>query len=322
LAASLALFAVALLGKESGFAALALVPLVVLLARGACDWRRHVRTVVVLTVPFGLVWIALFAARWLVLGSLGGYVNAPVGRFDLHATLNLLTAFTRYLLWAFTGLLAADSRGWLVIAALLFLSVPALAWYFPLRARSLVWFGCAWTLLFVVFFVVVRTLSGAWLLYYPLIGVAFVLAGMLDGARAAWQGRRPVAWLAAAVGALFSASVLVASPLVIAYPEWRIVGDTSQRYVSAVVQCLADAPDGTHVLLDRPPGFLDFANQRNDLLTPVLVTDYTVASALQVAYPERAFRIDDTGFGDVRYPTEIAVTCDGSGNERVVRARY
>jgi hypothetical protein len=323
LVGSLVLFAIALLGKESGFAAAPLVPLVVVLSCPWRGWLAGIGRAIGLSIPYALVWVALFETRWLVLGSLGGYVDAPVGRLDVHANLGLLASLTRYWLWAFTPLAPADSRVWPLLAALALVAVPLLALAFPRRTRNLVWFGVFWTALFAGFFLGVRTLSGAWLLYYPLMGVAFVLTGLLDGARAAWSVRPLVGAASAALSALFVAGAAIASPLVTQYPEWQMVGQTVQGYLDAAVGCVGDAPDGTRVFLDRPPGFLDYPGMNNDLLVPVLVTDYTLGSALEVTYPDRRFRIDDNGFGDVFGPPgTVQVTCGTDANGRVVHAAY
>ena len=92
----------------------------------------------------------------------------------------------------------------------------------------------------------------------------------------------------------------------------------SSRYLNGVVACLGDAPSGTHVVLDRPPGFYN-AGASNDLL----VADYTVASALEVAYPDRRFTIESDTFADVTgSPDAVRVTCSAEGATRTVHATY
>lgn len=97
LAAALVLMTLAVLSKESAYAFAPLAWLLVA-AKERPNWRA-VRAL----VPFLLVEAGLFAYRWVVLGGLGGYVNAESGR-PMYLSIDLVRA-AKVLLWRMWAIL-------------------------------------------------------------------------------------------------------------------------------------------------------------------------------------------------------------------------
>lgn len=116
-----------------------------------------------------------------------------------------------------------------VLAALAFLA--SRAW----RAGGLAGFGAAWcavTLLPVSHLIPYRELLAEHYLYVPMIGVACVVAGGLDGVAAHWPGRRRLAF--AAVGVLVVAAT---ARTIVRNRDWRDTLTLWSATVAAVPDC-------------------------------------------------------------------------------------
>lgn len=331
--ASLVLLAAALLSKESAFAACLLIPLVLYGAgRPRPPAARKPVADARLLIPYMLLAAVGFGLRYAILGRLGGYEGTSLTHMEPSVYRGILAAYSRFLLWPLGELFPASGTGWVAMAAGILVGLLAAAWLLPRRFGLPLAIGCCWILDFGVFHAAVKTLSGAWLAYFPLVGIALVAASSVDAVLATvrWPGRvRPSAmaaagWLVMAGSlAAYSVATVRSSALFTPYDEWSVAGAVTARYIAAVTGCLHDAPSGTTVTLLNVPGALVGIGRDTDLLAPTLVAGYTVSSALDVAYPESHFQVTAASYGAM--PPDVSaltVSCSGQGAARQVSATY
>jgi hypothetical protein len=214
---------------------------------------------------------------------------------------------------------------WVALLALAGGLVLALGAALPGRYARALAVGCWWVIVFAVFHAAVKTLSGAWLLYFPLVGTALIAGAVVDGVRVVWAHPRPATALAgaslAAVVALWTLAVLRASPLFEHYDDWQVAGGISTRYLDASIGCMQDAATGATLTLVDVPSALDRPGSQTDLLAPTLVSDYTVQADLALAYPDRGYTVRSTS--SIVVPSaDLSLQCNGPPTARdLVTAR-
>jgi len=314
--AALVLFGIALFSKESAFAALLIVPAVAYvgcrLAR--CADRDCLAASVRALVPYALLVGLALVVRFVVLGTLGGYAGVPIATPDAGAYRAALASFARFLLWPIGQPWPVGNVAWVALLALALGLVLALGTALPGRYARALAVGCWWITVFAVFHAAVKTLSGAWLLYFPLVGTALIAGAVVDGVCAVWANPRPAAALAGVgltgVVAVWTVAVLRTSPLFEHYDDWQVAGGISSRYLDASVGCMQDATTGATLTLVDAPSALDRPGSQTDLLAPTLVSDDTVQADLSLAYPDRGYTVHSTS--SIVVPSaDLSLRCDG-----------
>jgi hypothetical protein len=348
-AVPLALFGVALLSKESAFAALLLVPAVAaapMMARGLRPLGgaepppppfnppadRGVSPFLAAAArflgPYALLVVLALGLRLAVLGTLGGYKGVPIASLDPSAYRAVLAGYTRFLLWPVHDLFPTGSSAWAWLLAALLIGLLGLSARLGGRAGVVLALGCAWVATFALFHAAVKTFTGAWLAYFPLVGLSLIAAGLADVALAlrpavgARPGRFVPSVLLAGMLGLWGVLVVRDSPLVVRYDAWRAAGAITDQYLAAARDCMRDAPDGATLSLANLPGALDAPGSATDLLAPTLVGSHTVESALRLAYPERRFAVVQTSSDVVSAGTDrLNLACAGPPSARTLTAR-
>jgi len=332
---SLLLYGIALLSKESAFAALLLVPAVLACVGVAGGLGTPPARVALVrrVIPYGVLTVVVFALRFAVLGSLGGYRGTSIATLDTSAYRAVVTGFARFLLWPVGELFPRGSTAWAALLAVVLLALTAASSAMPTRPGSVVRVGCLWIAVFAVFYTVVKTLSGAWLAYFPLVGLALIAAGVVQALPSAiraldsgdppgvrlWRGGAPL--FVAAGLALFSLATLRSSPLMEAYPEWDAAHAITARYLAAAVECARSEPDLTVLTLTNVPNLLDYPDRASDLLAPTLVSDNTVQAALDAFLPSRSVAVVAESYGTVLWSAEpLRLSCSGAGAGRRLAA--
>jgi hypothetical protein len=176
--------------------------------------------------------------------------------------------------------------------------------------------GCAWLIDFALFYALLQTFTGAWYLYYALIGAAMVVAASLEWSLLALAARISGArrLVAAAVLGSVLASLIVtvgSSTLLRPYPVWAVDGDLQARYLAAVAECAQHAPDGSVLTFEQVPDYLEYADTlQTDLLVPTLVYEHTLTADLRLLQPDRHYTLVVDSYTHVRSPGEhLAVAC-------------
>jgi hypothetical protein len=309
-----ALLVIALLSKESAFAALAMLPMLVAASRvGRGEpvfpalWAA-IRA----SLPFLVVAAAAFAVRWLVLGGLGGgsdSSNLAFVDFDKYG--QIVGAFTRDLLWPFAWIASSTREIWQRIAAAMLVGLAMSLPFLPRRPAMVAAAGVLWTVGFGLFCMVLKIGTIAWLAYFSLVGVALLSGGVLEGSiarlRAPWRGFRGADVLARAVSfvllaglAFLNVAFLRTSALVADYDQWRIAGEVTRRYTEALNACLTASPQARLATVRDLPSSLDDGRVETSLLGVTLLEDWTLDSALRIAFPDRRVDVHVASWGTVR----------------------
>jgi hypothetical protein len=337
----LVLFAAALLSKEMAFGAAPLVPLVMLGAWQTAPTHRgrhDLPQLGGLLGGFAALGLAVFGLRYAVLGALGGYAGTSLLHLDTDAYRHVLVTYAQFLFWPLHAIFPPGSAAWLVGSGVVLLVVLGASLAMPRRLGLLVAFGCAWVVDLALFYTLLKTFTGAWYLYYGLVGAALTLGASLewsapllartscDGAAALTSRRtRGTVGLAALVlvaGLGFTLASLGTSSLLRPYPLWAIDGAASAKYLGAVTDCARGAPDGAELTFEHVPDYLEDADaDQTDLLVPTLVYEHTLASTLRLALPDRHDTVVVISYNHLRSPGDhLAVQCQPTPRGRQISA--
>lgn len=298
LVGSILLFAVALLSKESAFAALAMLPMLLLCfgLSGGLPAREAVRRLGVV-LPYVLVGAVVFAIRLVVLRGLGGPGDtASILNVDSHKYAQTIGAFTRVLLWQFAGLAPSTREVWPRLAGLLVIGLAATLPWLPRRHAVLCAAGGLWIAGYAVFSMVLKIETVGWLAYFSLFGVALLFAAGLEGAverlrnglpgagRRSAVARSAAALLIAGLGS-YALSGVPASAVLHNYYQWQLAGDVTDRYMQALGECIGTDPRVQAVDLSDVPSSLDDGQPETGLMGVTLLQDWTITAALRLVYP-------------------------------------
>jgi hypothetical protein len=261
-------------------------------------------------LPLGVIALA-FAIRWSVVGGLGGSAGqASPLLIDIDRYRQTLGALTRDLAWAFAWVAPSTRELWSTLGGVVvvgaFVSVPLL----PRPQAAAAMAGVVWVLGFGLFCAVFRVATISWLAYFPLVGVALIIAAVVDGSTTLLRGasmhwfRRSVAGALAVTISAFCVASLAASPLVREYDQWAIAGEVTRIYTSELAACVASNPRATQVQLVQVPGDFDDGRFENGMLGVTLLEHYTVESALGLAFPDRQFGVTIASWETLRGPAK------------------
>jgi len=311
-------FAAALLCKESAFAAVPLLPLVVVARTGHWRIQRHAT----LLTPHFVVAASVFAVRYAVLGSLGGHSGSTFGTgLDWGGYELTVGRYLQFLTWPLDVLLPTTYRGaagltlavGLLLAAAL-VSLPSrLRWVFVLGVGWVVWFGA--------FFTALLHLSGAWYMYYPLGGVALAVGALIDGcaSRVATRQLRavPLALASAAVMA-YAGAALPASPLVRDYQAWHTAGAVTRRVLVDAAACIQRlAPGETITFWNLPRDYLD-GTRETEFLAVTMLEDFSMEAYVQLLRPGEVHPIFVGSSVRLAGPVpDLDVRCERPGSDRL-----
>lgn len=313
LVGSVVLIAIALLSKESAFAALLMLPMLYLssiLGRGEGPRQALRRTT--LLIPFVVLAVGVFGVRMLILRGLGGAADdSDLLVVDWDKYSQIVGAFTRELAWTFAWIASSTREIWPRLAGLSLAVLALTIVWLPRRQALLTTAGALWVVGFALFCTVLKIATIAWLAYFSLVGVALVFAAGLEGAllcmQAPGRGQGRRAWIPKVAPtllfvllAVYGGSALYASALVREYDQWQIAGDVTQRFTQSLNACVAQAPAASQVRLNALPGSLDDGRFETNLMGVTLLEDYTVDSALRLMVPQRDLTVDVSSAGTLR----------------------
>jgi hypothetical protein len=209
----------------------------------ACEgsFARNARRAVLGALPAALAVTLYMLARTLVVGGLGGYRVADPSPFS-----ELLRRSSAQLVvdilcpWSFIESWTPLQLGLVPLVILVLLTVAfalggLLSGTREVRRVGLLVIGVAWILPLVLLLGLTQR-YGPWYATVPLVGVALVVAGVVDGVRAMTGQRRPIRLLSVvpAAGVLIAMIIVLwSSPLFADYPHWATatqhLSDAQQR---------------------------------------------------------------------------------------------
>jgi hypothetical protein len=283
--ASAAALGAALLCKESAFAFVPLLPLV-MFARAQ---RPSGRTYVVTLAPHALVAASVFVVRYALLGTLGGHSGSTFeAGFDWGGYEIMLGRYFGFLIWPFDGLLPSNLRGAAILALLVGVLVTVTAIALPIRYRRLWLLGVVWVVWFGVFFTALLHMSGPWYMYYPLGGVAVALGALIDGLAQLIRARsvRGVPVAVALAGALvYVVAALPASPLIYDYQQWHAAGAVTRRVLTDAADCIEQlGPGETITFWNLPRDYLD-GTRETEFLAVTMLEGFSMEAYLHLLRP-------------------------------------
>lgn len=301
---SLLAITIALLSKESAFAALAMVP--VLLTCASVGNGRQLRCAISRSIGPSVALLAIgvvvFAVRFAVLGGLGGVHNPHLVEVSIEKYVQILGAYTRYLVWAFAWTAPSPAEIWPRVGGEILCGLGITLVWVPRRQALLAAAGTLWVVGFGTFCALLQIGTIAFVAYFALVGLGLVFAASLEGsiARLRWP-LRPGTVLAprsraASVVLLTGLSVAAfswfwTSALVRDYYQWQLAGTINAQFLQSLETCVRGAPLATHVRLHALPEDLDDGTEDTRLMSVTLLQDYTVQSALRLAFPDRPLTV-------------------------------
>jgi hypothetical protein len=320
MAASLVLFGGSLLSKESAFAAIPLLPLVLFAAwfsrESSAAARREAYTRRL--APFVGVGIVVFVVRFAVLRTLGGHADVDIFSANFEEYRVMLNRYILFVFWPFHQFYPERTLGWIaLILGLVALLGFGLA-YANARTRVLVGIGLAWVIGFGVFFILLRHIAGPWYMYYPLLGMALAVGAAADGA---WRTfRRPGAAAHLLLGALagvYAVGSLLTSPLVRPYDQWHQAGLVMRTYLAGIQTCTQDLPSGIAVTLWNSPALYDDGSDESLLLSATMIEGFTYDAYMQLIRPDQHFNLFIAQPLTYRSaPVDLEMSCGWGGVDR------
>jgi len=102
----------------------------------------------------------------------------------------------------------------------------------------------------------------------------FPLAAMVQGG----LKRRPekIAWVPVGLASVMTAVVVVSSPLITPYPDWRNATMLIDGYLAHVDTCTEDG---------HPPLYAPDENRRSVFVSPTALLDYSVTAYISLRFP-------------------------------------
>jgi hypothetical protein len=296
-APSLVLFGGSLLAKESAFAAIPLLPLVLFGAwfRPDASTRPPLRTYVRSVVPFVVLGVVLFAVRFAVLRTLGGHADVDIFSANFEEYRVMLDRYILFVFWPFHQFYPERTIGWAILVAAL-TGLVALALAFTNKvSRTLVCVGLAWVLGFGAFFILLRHIAGPWYMYYPLLGMALAVGAAADGLWLTLRGRvrselAATAGLALLAG-VYAVASLLTSPLVRPYDEWRQAGLVMREYLAGIASCTDGVPSGDSVTLWNSPALFDDGSDESLLLSATMIEGFTYDAWMHLIRPDQHYNL-------------------------------
>jgi len=270
---------------------------------------RTLRRAVLAALP-ALVGVALYLiARTIVLGGLGGYYfkdSEPF--FDLLPRWCAQLAVDALCPWAFL-----EGRAPLQLALLSLTLVILLSIVFAVaglsstavrmqRVGRLFVIAAAW-IVPLVLVLGLNQLYGPWYALVPVMGLALLVASLVQGIRLVIAGRFLVRLLSVVAALGLAVAVVIplrASPLLVEYPHWRIATQLLDQAQMQIDERLAEARDGERVPVQIPVRVTPRAPEQRPYepsgdrpeIFGVVVFKYEGLSAwIKLRYPDRNIRV-------------------------------
>lgn len=320
---SLVLFGASLLAKESAFAAIPLLPLVLLAAwfTPEAAHRPSVTEYARRVAPFVALGVAIFAVRYAILGSLGGHYDVDIFTANFEEYRVMLDRYILFVFWPFHHFYPERTVGWVALVVGLVALIGAALTFVDSRRRVLVGVGLAWTVGFGAFFILLRHIAGPWYMYYPLLGVALAVAAVADGLWSAFHRRvRREGMATLALGGLagaYTLGSLVTSPLVRPYAEWHAAGAVMQQYLAAIARCTDGIPGGVSVTLWNSPAKFDDGSDESELLAATMIEGFTYDAYMRLIRTDEQFNLfigQPLTYQTV--PADLQLSCDWAAPDR------
>jgi hypothetical protein len=320
---SLLLFGASLLAKESAFAAIPLLPLVLFAAwyTPEASSRPPLAAYVRAIAPFAVLGVVVFAVRYAVLGTLGGHASVDIFTTNFEEYRVMLDRYVLFVFWPFRAFYPERTTGWVALIGIAVVLLGLALRFAEARTRVLVGVGLAWAVGFGAFFIALRHIAGPWYMYYPLFGLALAAGAAADGIWLAVHRRvRTEAFAAAALGLAAGAYVLgslVTSPLVQPWSQWHAAGLVMREYLAGIQTCTEGIPDGVAVTLWNSPALFDDGSDESELLAATMIEGFTYDAYMHLIRPDQRFNLfigQPLTYHSA--PPDLQLSCDWAAPDR------
>jgi hypothetical protein len=320
---SLVLFGASLLAKESAFAAIALLPLVLVAAWFTPETSaRLTRDAYARRVaPFVVLGLVVFAIRFAILGDLGGHRDVDIVSTNFEEYRVMLNRYILFLFWPFHEFYPERTTGWVALVVVILAVLGFALRFADERTRVLVGVGLAWTVGFGAFFILLRHIAGPWYMYYPLLGMALALGAAAQGVRISFRRRVRAEVLAcAALGVLagvYALGSLATSPLIRPYAQWHAAGLVMREYLAGIKACTQDVPSDIAVTLWNSPALYDDGSDDSTLLAATMLEGFTYDAYMHLIRPDQHFNLyigQPLTYHSA--PADLQMSCDWGGPDR------
>ncbi len=293
----------AMIAKTTAIAIVPALFVLLLLRSREPTFAARVRAAIVAIVPHVLAVAVAFALQLAILGQMGGHVTSRVtGAIDRLPW--ALAGFARLLLVPQPAL--RDSAvTWLLLGALALGLAASAALLLVLARREVrdivepvaptVAGSVGWILGAAALYGAVGLLQG-WYMFVPTLAYALLFGALCDAlARAGQSASAPLR--STALATLAAAALWVAwearySMLLGAYPSVPRASALVHAYLADLRSRIADAPDGTVVIVPPPPSRVPAVPGEPTLEGPILIPEYALASWAEAEFPDRRFVVD------------------------------
>jgi hypothetical protein len=302
-----ALFALALISKETAFGLVPLLPLLTFALSRQGTIGARLREATVSSAPLLLPVGAVLLLRLAVLGSLAG--DRPFGEEAVIPA--ALAMLERVAIWSLSpsiwvGARELPGRLLALLAVLLVTSsllatregrAAAVAASLPAAA-----IGLAWLALVSVLYSI-GVLLQPWYVLHPVAALALLAGGLVEALqRLGGSHRRALTSAAASTVciALLMGQLAAYSPLFRRYDEWNAASTLADRYLASLRRSISDAGAGSIVHADRPPHRLPREPGRPQLVGVTLLAPYSIEAWVRLTFPARRIRVIAKGLERAR----------------------
>lgn len=284
----------AIASKETGLLAPGLAFALSFLSPQAAAFFVRAKRAILDALPCLAVALLMIAARWPVLGGLGGHPetgsSVPLGGLieALHAIVRSLAAPTGAIPATATTILLGVGLAGCVVAAVMTRRRGHTA---ALRLTS---FGALWILSMWIVFAGAGRIA-PWYLLIPSVGWALLLAAAAAIAETALSSRalaiRAVAGIAAMALTVLLAWQAFFSPCLRGYPEWSLATEAHETFLGELATKINASGDGSAIEAPPLPRWVQPANDGARLSGGAILTDYSVQAWADLVYEERNVQV-------------------------------
>jgi hypothetical protein len=310
----------AVASKETAFLFPALSFLAVLLYTAPLEVRERMKRAGVAMIPHVVVIGIMLAARFAVLGEMGGHDEARTLGQGLAAGPGIVAVVAQELILPRTLTHGSDLGTWLVAALLIGLVVTAalIAWSSRHgRPDGLERLGPAaaialgWMVLVIVAYAASADSVMSWYLYLAVAGFAMLVGvtadGLLTTLRRGQRAQRIAAGLTLAAATGWALGQFRYSPLLYHYDQWPRATRAGNEFLQSLQERIASTPDGSIVSTPPVPMWMKQPDGRTRLHGVAVLHVHSIQAWAELSFPHRKVRVHTDATAPRAGPDEVVV---------------
>jgi hypothetical protein len=314
----------AIASKETALLFPALSFLAVLLYAPRPGSRQRLARAGLAMIPHAVVIGIMLAARFAVLGGLGGHEEARGLGQSLAATPTVAAILAQELIAPQTITQGSSLGIWLVAIVLAGLVVTAvlIAWFprspqadGPERLGPAAAIASGWLVLVIVAYAATADAVMAWYLYLAVAGFAMLIGIVAEGLVATLRrgnlAQRISAGLTLALVIVWALGQFRYSPLLHEYDQWPRATRASNEFLAALEARIAGAPDGSIVTTPPVPTWMHQPDGPTRLYGVAVLHTHSIQAWAELTFPNRRVRVHADAAAPRAAPDEVVVVPAG-----------